>query len=727
MKKLYSILTLILISISIFAKSTDTYSDKILSFGKGNRETRERADSIMHLVIEKATQYQNTVSKYEAEIYIKGRTEILKQNMLIRLAHHIFPIDRKNKDMLFEMVSQSKFNAPQNYLHDLKAVNGNSIPNGKKQQEALAFLNLNVYSPTAYDDAIFMPIASNAFKFYTFNLEGLETINGLTIYKIRFLPKQWSQKLVCGDLYVIDQSWTIDKIDMNGRYSFAEFNLVMSYGRDFRRFILPEKADLFLRYRVLGNAVATTYHSSFKYQEVEWVEEDNESHKWKSLDLTNYYKLSSDTVPIIRDSTYWNIHRDNPLSPDEAHLYNKAQEQNINKIDTADDLQKYVKLTEQLTNTVNMDYKTTRLKYSGIFNPFQLGYSGHNGITYRQRLRISKTFDKDRQIRFRPDVGFVFKRKEIFFSVNGDWEYQPEKKGILSISFGNGNESYSSTIMKDINEQLKDSSFNFDDLNLEYFKHYYAEIRNNIELFNGFQLWAGVTYHRRIPVKKKSEIPDPGEGVEELINENYHDFTPVIGISYTPRQYYWMDGYRKEYLYSHYPTISVEFARAIPGVGKSTGDYARIEADIHQSIPLGLSRKLNYHLSGGVYLNPKSIYFADFRYFSRRQFPESWGDEFGGVFNQLRSFWFNASDKYVQGHLMYESPFILSQLFKKKTSKYILSERFYFSQLWTPVLPSYTEVGYGFGNHIFNVAAFAGFDRWKYQNIGIKFAFELFQ
>ena len=173
MKKLYSILTLILISISIFAKSTDTYSDKILSFGKGNRETRERADSIMHLVIEKATQYQNTVSKYEAEIYIKGRTEIL-----IRLDHHIFPIDRKNKDMLFEMVSQSKFNAPQNYLHDLKAVNGNSIPNGKKQQEALAFLNLNVYSPTAYDDAIFMTIASNAFKFYTFNLEGLTTING---------------------------------------------------------------------------------------------------------------------------------------------------------------------------------------------------------------------------------------------------------------------------------------------------------------------------------------------------------------------------------------------------------------------------------------------------------------------------------------------------------------------------------------------------------------------
>ena len=44
-----------------------------------------------------------------------------------------------------------------------------------------------------------------------------------------------------------------------------------------------------------------------------------------------------------------------------------------------------------------------------------------------------------------------------------------------------------------------------------------------------------------------------------------------------------------------------------------------------------------------------------------------------------------------------------------------------------PVKPSYTEIGYGFGNHIFNVAAFVGFDKLKYDGIGFKFAFELFQ
>lgn len=734
LKKTYWILTLILIAISISAKDTDTYGNKILSFGKRYRDTEERADSIMRLVIDKATLYQKAVSKYEAEIYIKGRTEILKQNMLIRLAHHIFPIDRKNKDMFFEMVSLSKYNAPHNYLHDLKAINGNSLPNEKKQQEALAFLNLNVYSPTAYDDAIFMPISSNAFKFYTFNLESLETIDSLTIYKIRFLPKQWSQKLVCGDLYILDKSWTIDKIDMHGRYSFAEFNLVMSYGRDFRRYILPEKADLFLRYRVLGNAVATRYHSSFKYQEVEWVEEDHESHKWKSLDLTSYYKLSSDTVPIIRDTAYWDLHRDHPLTPEENQLYNKTQKDNISKIDTTKDLQKYVKFTEQLINSVNMDYKSTRIKYSGFLNPFQLGYSARNGITYKQRFRISKTFSHDKQIRFRPEIGYVFKRKQLFFKVGGDWEYLPQKRGTLSIEVGNSNESYSSEITHMINEELKDSTFNFDDLNLEYFKHYYAEIKNSIELFNGFQLTTGVSYHRRIPSRKKIEI-DPGDDVEEILNQNYHDFTPVLGFSYTPRQYYRMDGYRKEYMYSYYPTISIEIARGIPGVGKSTGDYGRIEADVHQSLMLGLCRRLNYHISAGMYTQQKSTYFADFRYFARRNFPDTWDDQIGGVFNLLKSEWFNASDKYMQAHFMYESPFVLFKIlrinstkkFMQVASRYILSERFYLSQLWTPMLPSYTEIGYGIGNHIFNIGIFAGFDRWHYQSMGFKFAFELFQ
>jgi len=680
----------------------------------------------MKQVITTAGKYSNAISIYQAEIYTKGRSEILKENILLRLGHHLFPVNRKNKDMIFEMVSESEYNAPNKYVHNFKALNGNSIPNPKKQQEAFNFLNLNIYASTVYDEKIITPLTKSAFKYYDFSLIGTEDSTGIKIYQIRFMPKQWSQKLVSGDMFVRDNDWTLDKIDMHGRFYFAEFNLIMTFCRESHKFILPDKADLLLRYNVLGNVLVSNYHSSYDYKQIAWINKENRVKHHQSLDLSQYYKITSDSIPIIRDSTYWIDKRDFQLTEEEKQVYslydNTISAQPTDTTDRVD----YLELTEQLTSSMNWNKPSIRIKYSGILNPFQLGYSARNGITYKQRVRVSKTFKHDRQLRFGPELGFVFKNKEVFFKAPIDWEYLPERMGTLRLMVANDNQTYSSVIMKEINEQLKDSSFTFNDLNLKYFRHYYVDLRNKIELFNGFQLTTSVSFHHRTPVKKKMNI-DPGEGVEEILDDNFNDFIPSIGISYTPRQYYWMDGYRKEYAYSHYPTFSVEIARGIPGVLGSLGNYTRIEGDIHQSINIGLLRLVNYHISAGMYTRKKSTYFADFQYFARSNFPETWNDRIGGVFSLLKREWYNASDKYVQAHFMYQSPFILSQLLKKDASKHILSERFYLSQLWTPVLPSYTEVGYGFGNHIFNVAIFANFNKLEYQGAGFKFAFELFQ
>jgi hypothetical protein len=686
------------------------------------------ADSIMKLVIENAVSYQNYLTSAETEIYIKGHTEILKQNQLIRLAHHLFPVDRREKDMVFEMISDSKFEPPNIFAHNFRAINGSSIPNRKKQQEAIYFLNFNVYASTAFNDAVLMPVARKAFKYYNFKLMDVSDTTGLKIYRIRFLPKQISPKLISGDLYVIDRVWTIDKIDMGGRYAFANFNLVMTYGRDFNRFNLPETADLYIRYHILGNTVVNSYHSGFNYKSIVWSEEaKNKRKRRSSLDISSYFTLSSDTVPIILDTAYWRRKRDKPLTPEEETLYQNVTDRRLQKPDSVsvNDARQYIKLTEKLVNSYSFDYKTTRIRYSGLLNPTQLGYSKFNGITYRQRVRLFKDFKHDRQLRLHPETGFVFKRKEIYLKLSSEWEYLPEKFGILSLVAGNGNQTYSQSMTTFINEQLNDASINAGDLGLQYFHHYYLELKNRIELFNGFQLAAGLTYNNRAPVKK---INNPALSPELLyvINSDYNDFTPTLGFTYTPRQYYRIDGKRKSYVFSYYPTISAEFARAIPGVGKSKGDFTRIEADIHQSLSLGLLRRLNYHISAGMYTREKSTYFADFRYFTRRNFPDTWDDRIGGIFNVLEREWFNASAQYAQAHFMFQSPFILLHFYKKEASKYVFYERLYVSQLWTPALPSFTEIGYGVGNHIFNIAVFAGFNKYNYQNFGVKFAFELF-
>lgn len=60
-------------------------------------------------------------------------------------------------------------------------------------------------------------------------------------------------------------------------------------------------------------------------------------------------------------------------------------------------------------------------------------------------------------------------------------------------------------------------------------------------------------------------------------------------------------------------------------------------------------------------------------------------------------------------------------------SRYVLKERLYVGQLVTPVIRSYTELGYGIGNRIFNAGIFVGFDGLKYNGMSFRIAFELFK
>ncbi|MDR0995311.1 MAG: DUF5686 family protein, partial [Tannerella sp.] len=287
------------------------------------------ADSVMRRVIANAGRYRDLLRNYEAEVYTKGRTQILKQNFLMRYAGHLFPVNRKHPDMVFEMLSLSKFEAPNSFFHDFKALNGSSIPNRRKQQELQMFLNLNIYSSTAFDDAILMPTAGQAFRYYAFRVESVDTLSdGQHVFHVRFRPKRVSPKLVSGYMMVSDRGWTIRRIGFSGRYAFADFGLYVDFGRQVSDFNLPETIDLSLTYRMLGNVVSSSYHSRFTYLSVVrgWDVLDLVTDKRPKLDLTDSYGNSvSGAVPVVTDSTYWRSKRDQPLLDEEKELYAGAQ------------------------------------------------------------------------------------------------------------------------------------------------------------------------------------------------------------------------------------------------------------------------------------------------------------------------------------------------------------------------------------------------------------------
>lgn len=678
-----------------------------------------QADSVMRQVIRLAPQYEQAIQRYEADTYVKGYTYTPKRNRMMRYMHWLTPVDKHPDTQLFELDAQCSYQAPNHYQNRIKAFQTNRLSENSHYQELFAFININVYAPTIYDKEIITPLSPEADKYYAFQLAGSEVEGGRLLHRIRFTPIQWSQKLLSGELLVVDSIWSVDRILMQGRASLEDFEIDMRFSREDAQHLLPVQADLRMCFEAFGNQIITELHASMRYQAVvrntRLVEEDTHS-----LDETRYYTVQGDSIRLITDSSYWALRRDEPLSAAEQARYNETPA--IEQIDGSL-FTHYSQLGKQLTGTVNRDYKSMRMQYSGLLNPLQLSYNSEHGVTYKQELRLSHTYTHDRQLRFHPEVGILFKHKQLRIKATTDWEYKPERRGMLRLTLANDNQEFSSEYIEQILDRLqtnKDKKFNFEDLNLPYYHHYYAELSNQLELFNGFTLFGGLSYHLRTPVQEQ-------QADNSLRYRNANEFAPFIGLTFTPEQHYWMDGYRKEYLNSRFPTFRFELAKGFKGVLGSKSDYWRIESGLNQTLRLGLSERLSYNLSSGFYVHPKSSYFTNFRYFAKQYFPEPWRDRFGGIFHLLSSDWYYASKHYVQAHLMYEAPFILLRFMEPRAHRYIVSERFYLSQLWTPVKPNHTELGYGVGNDLLNVALFFGFDKFKYQNFGLKLSLELFR
>lgn len=674
--------------------------------------------------------YAKYIEEYDAQIYIKGNTDLVKKNVLFRYAPDFFYLNKKSDNSFVESIVKVHYASPNYFTKEIRALNGNRLNAEDILDRVMQFLNVNIYYPTIFNEQILMPEAKTVFKYYQFEYEALLDTLDRKIHKIKIIPKIKSQKLISGYFYIVDDIWTVYQMDIRGRWELSDFRVETEFGLPHENFLLPIKTNVTLFFNLLGNQTINYYFAQFEYPFVKIYDWNEDDKKILSYDVSDYFSIEKDSLPIIKDSLFWKKNRPIPLSDYEESLY--ETEFRIQREADSIAAIKTNKLSWNYFRGIfipqKYEYNQTRLTYSGLLNPFKLSYSKMDGIVYWQQFRLMKEFDNKYIFEFKPDLGLVFKREDIYFRTPMSWTFAPDKFGSVYFNFENNNQSFNSNIINKINEIIPDS-INFDDFNIEYYRHYHMELASLYELTNGLILYGGLYYDWYNPIKEEKEILDFQEDpidtdVVDLVDDQYRAFAPVIGLGWTPKQYYRFIGNRKEYVGSRFPTFSVEYARGIKNIFDSNSNYERIEIDVQQKIPVGLMRSFHYYFSVGWFTKTTSVYFADFKKFRKRNVPESWDDPLGGVFHLLRSDWYNASNSYVQAHFMYECPFALLQLFKGVTRD-VLKERVYLSQLYTPVLPCYTEVGYSIGNFLGNAGIFMSLNKGKIESLGAKVTFDL--
>ena len=695
------------------------------------KEPFNKADSILKKVIDCQGYYGKLISEFDADIYIKGNSYVKKKNRLYRYAPDFLYLDKKGKNTFAEMILNVHFKQPNYFSHRIVAVNGTKMNITDIQNRVIQLLSNNIYNPQIVDGQILLPWTQGAAKHYRYEyIAQTDTLNRI-IHQIKVTPKVRSLHLVSGVISIVDRLWTISDYHLKGKWEFSKFEISTSFGLTGNTFLMPLKTDIYFKTQLLGNESDSYYSAWFEYVSIKQSNLKQEP-QVINYDLSDYFKTSSDSIPFVRDEMFWKENRKISLTPEEkAHLLNLDSTNAVSQKDsTARSRTKLLDIPKGIITPSRFDYNDSKMSYSGLLNPFKLGYSEWDGLVYWQQFRLFKRYETGQEMQFEPNLGFLFQRKQVYFNTPVYWLFQPRKFGEINFNFGNRNQTYNSKFIDLITEEIPDSS-RLDDLNLDYFHRLKMSLEGKYEIYNGLILRGGAYYDWYIPVKKETDTKTTlrsssgmNEKVQNLIDDNYKVFAPMIGLIWTPRQYYRFNGQRKEYLGSRFPTFSVEYVWGINKFLGSNGNYSKIETDIQQKIPTGLMSSFQYYIGMGRFLNSRSVYFANFNYFQRHNFPQSWEDPIGGVFHLLNREWYDASNSYIQTHFMYEFPSTVLRWFRGVT-KDILKERLYFSQLYTPALPSYTEVGYGVGNFIGNAGVFVSFRQLEYESIGVKFAFEL--
>lgn len=691
------------------------------------------------LILKKIFQYSpfyaRAVDEYKAELYLKGRIKVHKSNKLIRHIPSMFRLEKGVDDYMLESVSEMHFVAPDVYNRKVKAMSTTFPRENGQIVDLTDFLNMNIYSSSIMTDKLLSPLDQKSSRYYHYLLDTVADIRGRHQYKILVIPKFEGTQLVNGYIWVDGMDWTIHETYMEGKFDVITFKLHTIMGDSGDEEFLPVRLNLNVEFKFMGNHLEMDAGAWMKYNSVVFTKDGKrkKSNKKHFHDLTEVYQLTCDTTKLITDKEKFEKLRPFPLTDEEDSLYNawavRKADKEIEK--TFNKKKKSTEFWGQVGDALVTNYNVNisgigNVRCSPLINPVMLSYSHSKGVSYKQKFKYNRLFPNGRMLKITPQIGYNFTHKDLYLKGSVSFLYWPEKQGSFDVDAGNGNRIYSSVVLDKL-KAMPDSLFDFEDMDLDYFKDIYMNAFHVVEPVNGLKIKTGVSMHWRYLVNsKREELMDIFDKIERMkIRSEYNSFSPRIRIEWTPGMYYYMNGRRKMNVKSKMPTFILDYERGLKGVFGSADAHERWEFDVQQQIKLNQIRTFAYRVGGGLFTRMDNMYFVDFVNFRRSNIPEGWNDEIGGTFQLLDGRWYNSSRQYWRGHMTYESPFILLRPLNKWLGM-IQHERLYAGILFMPHLNPYVELGYGIETHVFDAGVFISSINGKYDTVGFKFTFELF-
>ena len=631
--------------------------------------------------------HTSSIDSLEDQVYAKFRYHVDKRNAVLWLIPSMYVMAKDPRDYIRESYSKVLFKNAHNYNISSQVLSGTIRGNRRTMPPLLDYMTPNIYDIALYDGHMLSPFNKTNRRFYRFTQK--VQADGTT--RLEFRPKIYNTQLLNGYAIVDTQSGRIIRALLNGEFDMLRFRTEITQGEEGGWSLMPSRCTTAATFKFMGNRISALFDANYNCK---YALPD-------SINETSSRELMDQIRPL-------------PLSETDKQIYETYDLQHQKDTTAQDTTPKKQRLWKKifwdtigdnLVTPLSAESEDAYITLSPIINPLYISYSQSRGIRYKMNFRSRYTFSPNRYLTLNPTFGYGFKERQFYFSAPLRMTYNPKRNGYVELLFENGNRISNSSVMDVINAENQDT-INFENTNMDLFKDEHLSLKNNIMLFDWFDIETGFIYHHRSAVNKDlmSQYGMPTE---------YNSFSPVIGLKLSP----W---------FNRGPLFSINYERGIKGIINSNLEYERWEFDAQWKKKIPGLRLLNLRAGCGFYTNKKDNLFVDYANFRDENLPEGWDDDWSGNFQLLGSRTYNESDYYLRGNISYESPMLVATWIPY-LGKYIEKERFYLSTVLLERSRPYFELGYGFTNRYISVGAFASFQNTHFDRFGIEVEFELFR
>jgi hypothetical protein len=368
----------------------------------------------------------------------------------------------------------------------------------------------------------------------------------------------------------------------------------------------------------------------------------------------------------------------------------------------------------------SLSWGNSDLKLSPIINPSYLSYSSSRGLAYKFSLNFRSRLSSQNTLEIKPEVGYNFKRKELYWSVKGKLSFAPLRRAAFSFDVGRESSIYSSDMLDVINGTALDS-LDLESMSFPYYRDFHIKSNVGFEVANGFDLKPGIAFYKRTILDSEQGLVASGQPLKRC----YRQFAPNIHLAWQPGMYYYVANGKKMNIGSLAPRFALDVEQGVSGVFGSAGVYTRAEFDAQYRCRLSSSASLYMRFGAGGYFYTKDIYFVNYSFLKNNLLPLDKGDDVRGEFQLLGGEWYNSANKYIRAAVAYESPFLALQKIIP-SARFVKNEALYCNALFISHLLPYTEFGYGIETPYVNLGFFVSFENVEFGRLGYKLSFSLF-